>query len=343
MVLVKKTLFTQFAIVSASITLAACATMPEPSSPMGLGVAAAAPTGYLDFCQRQPADCGGAPPAVVRKVAEVELARRNDAEARLVLAGFRTTTTAAVSGHNVNWASAFAEARIRREAAEQSNAALDAAMVQALPSPPALWGQLPRINDKVNRQIVRRADIQTYGVLDKWATPLAQGDQYGDCEDYVLEKRRALLAVGVPDHAMSIAVANTSWGESHAVLLVSTDQGDYVLDRLTPWILPWRKASLTWRERQGAGAPFRWAVGSQTPEAALGQTAADETPDDSDAEVRAVVSEPPALEAPLRRLSVEAFNGRPHGVTAPMIALSEAEPIMTLALASGRPLRGLLH
>ena len=395
MVLVKKTLFTQFAIVSASITLAACATMPEPSSPMGLGVAAAAPTGYLDFCQRQPADCGGAPPAVVRKVAEVELARRNDAEARLVLAGFRTTTTAGVSGHNVNWASAFAEARIRREAAEQSNAALDAAMVQALPSPPAapallqinavsnapapqllrlgeaapaisprlrqeqpnamvvrsappaltpaLWGQLTRINDKVNRQIVRRADIQTYGVLDKWATPLAQGDQYGDCEDYVLEKRRALLAVGVPDHAMSIAVANTSWGESHAVLLVSTDQGDYVLDSLTPWILPWRKASLTWRERQVAGAPFRWAMVSQTPEAALGQTAADETPDDSDAEVRAVVSEPPALEAPLRRLSVEAFNGRPHGVTAPMIALSEAEPIMTLALASGRPLRGLLH
>ena len=345
---------------------------------MGLGVAAAAPTGYLDFCQRQPADCGGAPPAVVRKVAEVELARRNDAEARLVLAGFRTTTTAAVSGHNVNWASAFAEARIRREAAEQSNAAIDAAMVQALPLPPtapallqinavsnapapqllrlgeatpaisprlreeqpkamvvrsappaltpALWGQLTRINDKVNRQIVRRADIQTYGVLDKWATPLAQGDQYGDCEDYVLEKRRALLAAGIPDHAMSIAVGNTSWGESHAVLLVSTDQGDYVLDSLTPWILPWR-----------------WAMVSQTPEAALGQTAADETPDDSDAEVRAVVSEPPALEAPLRRLSVEAFNGRPHGVTAPMIAPSEAEPIMTLALASGRPLRGLLH
>lgn len=362
---------------------------------MGLGVAAAAPTGYLDFCQRQPADCGGAPAAVVRKVAEVELARRNDAEARLVLAGLRTTTTAAVSGQNVNWASAFAEARIRREAAEQSNAAIDAAMGQARPSTPAapallqinaasngaaprllrlgeampassprlgeaqpeamvarsappaltpaLWGQLTRINDKVNRQIVRRADIQTYGVLDRWATPLAQGDQYGDCEDYVLEKRRALLAAGVPDHAMSIAVANTSWGESHAVLLVSTDQGDYVLDSLTPWILPWRKASLTWRERQVAGAPFRWAMVSQTSEAPLSQTSADVVSDQTAASVRDVMSEPPALETPQRRLSVAAFNGRPHGVTAPAIAPSEPEPVMTLALASGRPLRGLLH
>lgn len=358
---------------------------------MGLGVAAAAPTGYLDFCQRQPEDCGGAPPAVVRKVAEVELARRNDAEARLVLAGLRTTTTAAVSGHNVNWASAFAEARIRREAAEQSNAAIDAAMGQTLPSQPAapallqinavsnagaprlqrlgeaspnisprvteetpkataarsappsltptLWNQLTRINDKVNRQIVRRADIQTYGVLDRWATPLAQGDQYGDCEDYVLEKRRALLAAGLPEHALSIAVATTTWGESHAVLLVSTDQGDYVLDSLTPWILPWRKASLTWRERQVAGAPFRWAMVSHAPVAPQPE---EESPKMDATPLRTATAEPPAPDAP-RRLSTEAFNGRPTGDNRQVSAPSAPEPLMTLALASGSPLRGRLH
>ncbi len=359
---------------------------------MGLGVAAAAPTGYLDFCQRQPEDCGGAPAAVVRKVAEVELARRNNAEARLVLAGMRTTTTAAVSGRNVNWATAFAEARQRRDAAEQANAAVEAAAGEARTPPsgaaalvrvstashgetprlqrlgqplqvrppapleeapraiaanapppaltPALWGQLTRINDKVNRQIVRRADIQTYGVLDRWATPLARGDQYGDCEDYVLEKRRALLAAGVPEHAMSIAVATTAWGESHAVLLVATDQGDYVLDSLTPWILPWRKASLSWRERQVAGAPFRWALVSQ---ASVGQTFADAATDQDATATRAVAPQSQEQPSPQRRLSTEAFNGRPNGANLLVRTEDEAEPTMALALASGRPLRGLLH
>lgn len=358
---------------------------------MGLGVAAAAPTGYLDFCQRQPEDCGGAPPAVVRKVAEVELARRNDAEARLVLAGLRSTTTAALSGHNVNWGTAFAEARLRRDAAERSNAAIEAAKVQTLPATPsalgliqvstasngpapqlqrlgaaspaiapptrqeistasvargappaltpALWSQLTRINDKVNRQIVRRADIQTYGVLDRWATPLAQGGQYGDCEDYVLEKRRALLAAGLPEDALSIAVATTTWGESHAVLLVSTDQGDYVLDSLTPWILPWQKASLTWRERQVAGAPFRWAMVSQAP---VAPQPVDEAPQVDTTRMQTATAEPPALDAP-RRLSTEAFNGRPNGVNPQVTAPSTPEPLMTLALASGGPLRGRLH
>lgn len=383
MVSVKKTLFTQVAIVSASITLAACATMPEASSPMALGVTAAAPTGYLDFCQRQPEDCGGAPAAVVRKVAEVELGRRNNSEIRLIRAGGRSTTTAALQGRNVNWGAAFAEARQRRDAAEQSNAAMAAALAEtqkAETSPssamkilasaagdaprlqrlgeaapaakaesrtlqpavapielptltPTLWGQITRINDKVNRQIIRRGDFETYGVLDRWATPLSSNNPYGDCEDYVLEKRRALIAAGLPESALSIAVANTSWGESHAVLLVATDQGDYVLDSLTPWVLPWRKASLTWRERQVAGAPFRWAMVSLE---SAGPAQADPLPATP---VTEVASPPP----PPRLLRAEAFAGRPAGASLPREADMEPAPLMTLALASGSPLRGLLH
>jgi hypothetical protein len=177
-------------------------------------------------------------------------------------------------------------------------------------------------------------------MLDRWATPLAQGDQYGDCEDYVLEKRRALIAAGVPEDALSIAVATTTWGESHAVLLVTTDQGDYVLDSLTPWILPWRKASLTWRERQVAGAPFRWAMVSLTatePSPAEDATEAQATP------LRTVTAQAPVLDAPQRLLSADAFNGRPQGVRPAAIAEEQPAPLMTLALASGSPLRGLLH
>ena len=124
---------------------------------------------------------------------------------------------------------------------------------------PMLWSAITRVNSRVNRAITQRKDQETYGVEEFWATPLAAGLSYGDCEDYVLEKRRALMAEGVPAHALSIAVVRTSWGESHAVLLVSTSQGDYVLDNLNPWVLPWEKANLVWLERQVAGGAFNWA------------------------------------------------------------------------------------
>lgn len=366
---------------------------------MRLAEAASPPTGYLDFCQRQPEDCGGAPPAVVRKVAEIELSRRNAAEARYILAGGRPTTTGSVQSRSVNWSSTFAEARRRREMAEQSNAAIDEAMSAALaptspptagltwasaprgaedvklerlvhrgapvsPAPakaapqsikadrpamtPALWSTLTKINDKVNREILRRSDIQVYGVIDRWATPLAAGGNLGDCEDYVLEKRRALIAAGLPESALSIAVANTSWGESHAVLLVATDQGDYVLDSLTPWILPWRKASLTWRERQVDGAPFRWAMvnASLAPEAPeVSAPALTPTPA---APTTVVAAKEVEAEPPPRLLRTEAFTGRPNGadgrVLPPQGEADEAESLITLAqLGGGGPLRGRLH
>lgn len=302
---VKKILFTQAALVTAFLNLAACATLPEASTPMGLGQTAAAPTGYLDFCRRQPQDCSGAPAPVIQKVAEIELARRGASESRHVSAASPRQARGAPLAQPVNWTEAFAEAKRRREMAEQSTAALEAAVaavshetalnstpdarsglqrisynrtaeafsptraapvLQTAAAPaapamtPALWSQITKVNDKVNRALGRRSDLEGYGVMDRWATPLSSGAGYGDCEDFVLEKRRALIAEGLPETSLSIAVATTSWGEHHAVLLVETDQGVYVLDSLTPWILPWRKANLRWHERQVAGAPFRWAM-----------------------------------------------------------------------------------
>lgn len=296
------------ALVTTFLSLTACATLPEPSTPMQLGATAAAPTGYLDFCRRQPEDCGGAPAPVIQKVAAIELARRGQVEGLQVAATAPHRTSGAATAATVNWSQAFAEARRRREMALLSNAAVEASLnaltlateppapqgglqrvslttpVSARPAPPRpllrasnapkrpamtpeLWSQLSRVNDKVNRSIAQRTDLQAYGVVDLWTTPIAGGQRVGDCEDYVLEKRRALIASGLPESALSIAVATTSWGERHAVLLVETDQGAYVLDSLTPWILPWRKANLVWHERQVDGAAFRWsmvAIGAPT-------------------------------------------------------------------------------
>ena len=122
-----------------------------------------------------------------------------------------------------------------------------------------LWNEVRTVNDRINRAILKRSDRELYGVDENWTLPLEAGVNAGDCEDFVLEKRRALLEAGVPQSALSIAVVTTYRGVSHAVLLISTDRGDYVLDSLTPWILPWAKTDYHWDERQVAGSTEHWA------------------------------------------------------------------------------------
>lgn len=95
--------------------------------------------------------------------------------------------------------------------------------------------QLNRVNQAVNTRIRAVTDIVQHGVEDRWtlAGPrLAQGD----CEQYASEKKRILLERGFPESALLLAVVLTSAGEGHAVLVVRTDRGDFVLDNLTPEI-----------------------------------------------------------------------------------------------------------
>lgn len=56
----------------------------------------------------------------------------------------------------------------------------------------------------------------------------------GDCEEYVLMKREVLARLGWPRSAMRIAVVrNAGDAPYHAVLVITTRNGDYVLDNLT--------------------------------------------------------------------------------------------------------------
>jgi len=131
---------------------------------------------------------------------------------------------------------------------------------------PELRRRLGKANDTVNGAIVHRTDAELYGLGDFWATPLkAAKSGYGDCEDYVLEKRRALLADGLPETALSIALVVTPWGESHAVLLVATDKGELVLDNLTPWIMFWNETRYRWVQREVKGRAFDWATVAEGP------------------------------------------------------------------------------
>ena len=89
---------------------------------------------------------------------------------------------------------------------------------------PELIETLERINSRVNRAITPRSD----GAVDVWSATATSGD----CEDYALAKRRALIRAGLPPSALRIAYVTTSAGEGHAVLVVKTNRGDFVLDNL---------------------------------------------------------------------------------------------------------------
>lgn len=126
----------------------------------------------------------------------------------------------------------------------------------------AMAGETPNLLRSVNNQVngLMRAttDIQTYGIADYWNDPVLVRGVRGDCEDFALEKRRMLVEHGVPAAALSIAIVKTRLGEEHAVLVVSTDAGDYVLDNLAYDVRPWRRTGYTWIARQGPGDDLTW-------------------------------------------------------------------------------------
>ena len=124
----------------------------------------------------------------------------------------------------------------------------------------AEWAVVDEVNRATNRAIVQTPDRLQYGAEDYWNIPQSRNGERlrGDCEDFVLAKRAALIARGLPSDALSIAMVTTAWKESHAVLLISTDRGEYVLDNLDQRILPWAATSLTWRSRQRPGDILKW-------------------------------------------------------------------------------------
>ena len=112
--------------------------------------------------------------------------------------------------------------------------------------------ELMSVNREVNRQINPRNDSAE--AIDVWSL----APRSGDCEDYAITKRHALIQQGWPASALRLAVAQTSWGEGHLVLIVRTSKGDMVLDNRTDAIRNWRKTGLRWHMIQSAGNPRIW-------------------------------------------------------------------------------------
>jgi predicted transglutaminase-like cysteine proteinase len=93
------------------------------------------------------------------------------------------------------------------------------------------------------------------GLVERWSYP---DDGYGDCEDYVLLKQRMLVQSGWPREALLVTVVRDEKGEGHAVLTVTTDQGDYVLDNQNEDILLWSETGYRFIKRQSQFSRNNW-------------------------------------------------------------------------------------
>jgi predicted transglutaminase-like cysteine proteinase len=119
------------------------------------------------------------------------------------------------------------------------------------------WKDLVRINKWVNDSVKPMTDMDHWGVIERWSYP---DDGYGDCEDYVLLKRRMLMQAGWPRQALLITVVRDLKGEGHAVLTVKTDKGEFILDNQEDQILLWSETSYQFVKRQSQADQNVWVT-----------------------------------------------------------------------------------
>jgi predicted transglutaminase-like cysteine proteinase len=117
------------------------------------------------------------------------------------------------------------------------------------------WQTLVRVNRQVNAAIKPLSDADHWGVEDRW--DFAE-DGYGDCEDYQLLKRKFLVSAGLPRRALRMTVVVDENGQGHAVMMVRTDRGEFILDNKRNAVLPWSQTGYTYVKREG-DAGTAWA------------------------------------------------------------------------------------
>lgn len=112
---------------------------------------------------------------------------------------------------------------------------------------PKLWKTILAVNSRVNREIEAVTDEEHWGVVDRWDLP---EDGKGDCEDFALLKRKRLAEAGVPRRAMPMTVVIDEENAGHAVLMIRTDRGDFILDNKRNAVLPWSQTGYVYVKRE---------------------------------------------------------------------------------------------
>lgn len=153
--------------------------------------------------------------------------------------------TALAAGSAVRPISAWSEFCSKPEYAREC--LVDLREPRAIVLTPGVWARIERVNRNVNAGIAPLDDLAHRGREDVW--DLAE-DGRGDCEDLQLRKRHLLAAAGLPRRAMRMAAVALPDGTGHAVLTISTDRGDIVLDNRTDAVLPWGATGYAFLKRE---------------------------------------------------------------------------------------------
>ena len=120
---------------------------------------------------------------------------------------------------------------------------------------PRAWSAMGRVNVLVNAMIQPLSDAEHWNALDRWDIP---ADGYGDCEDYVLLKRKLLMAEGLPRQALLVTVVKDENGDGHAILTIKTDRGDFILDNMRDEVKAWSQLPYRFVKRQSQTDPNVW-------------------------------------------------------------------------------------
>jgi predicted transglutaminase-like cysteine proteinase len=109
------------------------------------------------------------------------------------------------------------------------------------------------VNKRVNRQMTPAGPV----ARNTWRI----GTDPADCASYVITKRSELIKAGIPRSALRMAVVISKNDIHHLVLVVSTDDGDRVLDNLTDLIwTPDKTEHRRWLSVQDTEDPTYWHV-----------------------------------------------------------------------------------
>ena len=104
--------------------------------------------------------------------------------------------------------------------------------------------KLDAINNFYNRQVLFRDDMEVWGQVDYWASPLetlAQGQ--GDCEDYAIGKYFSLVALGMASAKLRLVYVRAQVGgavQAHMVLAYyrAPNAEPLILDNLVGEVRP---------------------------------------------------------------------------------------------------------
>jgi predicted transglutaminase-like cysteine proteinase len=124
----------------------------------------------------------------------------------------------------------------------------------------SVWRKIVAVNRRVNAIITPLTDRQHWGTEDRWDYPV---DGVGDCEDFQILKRKLLIEAGLPRRALRMTVVIDEAGEGHAVLMVRTNQGEFILDNKRNAVLPWHQTGYVYVKREGDLSPTWVSLGGR--------------------------------------------------------------------------------